>query len=347
MNSELWAALAAAIVMSAFFGVARVRYLGIPKLRGGAGDQVPNCMVLIPARNEESLIGRAVRSLPHDSVIVVDDHSEDGTAEVARKAGAGVLPAPELPRSAIGKANACLAGARILTSKWILFADADTCFEAGFLGAAVACAEASELALVSFYLRPEFANFASAALGPYARALFFCGVSPGAEPESIFNGQCILARRDAYEFIGGHAAVLNTLTDDLKLAALARRHRLRFGSARAEDWGQVRWQETGQTVRRGAFRFLALSSWMGIAIVAAAVSAAAWLPILVWLLLARDRAAAAAFAILPMALLAPWAGNLWRAILAPAAIYAILPSIAGGLTGALGGRKAAWKGREI
>ena len=54
-------------------------------------------MVIIPARNEEAVIARAVRSLPPDTVIVVDDHSEDRTAEAARQAGAGVLPAPRFP----------------------------------------------------------------------------------------------------------------------------------------------------------------------------------------------------------------------------------------------------------
>ena len=41
-------------------------------------------MVVIPARNEEGLIGNAVSSLPPDTVIVVDDFSADKTAEVAR-----------------------------------------------------------------------------------------------------------------------------------------------------------------------------------------------------------------------------------------------------------------------
>src|SRR5262249_28414270 len=107
-----------------------------------SGEAPPDCMVVIPARNEESNIARAVTSFPHDTVIVVDDHSEDGTAEAARKAGAGVLPAPALVRGAVGKSNACGAGARVLNSRWVLFADADTWYDPGFLDAAVACAEA-------------------------------------------------------------------------------------------------------------------------------------------------------------------------------------------------------------
>ena len=145
-------------------------------------------MAIIPARNEEAVIARAVRSLPPDTVIVVDDHSEDGTAEAARQAGAGVLPAPPLPRNGIGKANACAAGARALTSRWILFTDADTWFEEGFLPAVVAAAEASGVSLLSIYLQPECETFAERVLVPYARALFFCGGNPKRNP------QCVLQR---------------------------------------------------------------------------------------------------------------------------------------------------------
>src|SRR5580765_4475669 len=107
----------------------RISHLGLTPLAPPAQDPPPrDCMVVIPARNEEDVIERAVSSLPHDTVIVVDDRSTDSTADRARKAGAGVLPAPDLPRNAYGKSNACIAGARPLRSKWILFADADTWF---------------------------------------------------------------------------------------------------------------------------------------------------------------------------------------------------------------------------
>src|SRR5208282_2219346 len=131
-------------ILSLLFWASRRRFGAIPcipaidRSPNGGSQALPDCMVVIPARNEEAVIGRAVRSLPPDTVIVVDDHSRDRTAEVAREAGAGVLPAPDLPRNGIGKSNACAAGARALTSRWVLFTDADTWFEPGFLDAAVA-----------------------------------------------------------------------------------------------------------------------------------------------------------------------------------------------------------------
>jgi len=84
---SLWVALAVSILFVAIFVKSRVSYLRIPKLHAVARDgKPPDCMVVIPARNEEKVIARAVKSFPHDTVIVVDDHSEDGTAEVARQA---------------------------------------------------------------------------------------------------------------------------------------------------------------------------------------------------------------------------------------------------------------------
>jgi glycosyltransferase involved in cell wall biosynthesis len=126
---------------------------------------------------------------------VVDDHSDDRTAENARKAGAGVLPPPDLPRGAIGKSNACAAGARLLTSRWILFADADTWYEPGFLESAVAAAEAGPLDFLSIYLRPEYRGVSAHLLGPLAVALYFCGSNPRRDPAALFNGYLLVRRR--------------------------------------------------------------------------------------------------------------------------------------------------------
>jgi len=347
LDLSLWVALAVAAVICGFFIAARVHYLAIPKLSAvDAASSPADWMVVIPARNEEFFIARAVSSFPHDTVIVVDDQSEDRTAEAARKAGAGVMPAPEPARGAVGKANACMAGARVLNSHWILFADADTWFAPGFLESAVACAEASSLAFLSIYLAPEPAGWTERLLAPYAAALYFCGITPRGDPTAIFNGQCLLVQREPYEFVGGHAAVLNTLVEDVRIAALARRHRLKFATARTDSLGHIRFREVSATVRRGSLRFMLVSLWIGIAILAAALAAALWLPVLVWLILDDQRLAAGIFAILPSLLLLPWYRS-WRAVLAPIAIYAMLPILFHSAIGALVGRPVEWKGRTI
>jgi glycosyltransferase involved in cell wall biosynthesis len=353
LGPSVWSASALTLILGILFTAGRRRYRALPAIpavdraRGGA---LPDCMVVIPARNEEALIGRAVRSLPPDTVIVVDDHSTDRTAAVARAAGAGVLTAPSLPRNAVGKPNACAFGAAALTSRWVLFTDADTCFEPGFLDAAIASAEAGKLALLSIYLDPEYRGLAENVLVPYARALAFAGLGMARDPRGLFRGQCLLAQREPYSFIGGHAAVITQISEDVKLTRLAERHRLSFAIARAPGLGHVRLYQGYRGVRAGierqASRFMALGSIVGITILLAAFSAALWLPLLGWLAWERRWIAAGIFCAVPSLLLWSWYRR-WSVLLAPLAIYWILPALIAGLLSALSGRPMEWKGRPV
>ncbi len=86
----------------------------------------PKVFAVIPALNEEAVIGKVVRSLPHDllyQVIVVDNGSTDDTATVAWEAGAIVATEPER-----GYGAACAAGvalARRLGATIIVLLDGD------------------------------------------------------------------------------------------------------------------------------------------------------------------------------------------------------------------------------
>jgi glycosyltransferase involved in cell wall biosynthesis len=301
-------------------------------------------MVVIPARNEEGNIGAAVRSLPPDSVIVVDDFSTDNTAQEAQAAGAGVLRAPQPIAGALGKSNACMEGARVLASRWILFADADTRFAPGFVAGAVAAAEAGKIDFLSVYLRTEYRTVWESTLSPYGIVLYFCGINPRADPVSAFNGQCVLVNRAAYEFIGGHKAVLGEVCEDLQMAALAKRHRMKFAVMRAQRLGWVHIRPVDFV--RNARRFARVKWWRSMNVTFAAVAWALWLPVLAGLFAHHQRAAAIVWALVPSVFLSPWYG--WaRAILAPIGIYAIFPTLLRGALGTATGRHLEWKGRVI
>ena len=346
LDISTWLALAVGLLVSAVAWRSRRNYRRLPELApaGAKRTEQVDCMVVIPARNEEANIASAVRSLPPDSVIVVDDFSRDRTAEEARAAGAGVLPASKPMAGALGKSSACMEGARVLTSRWILFADADTCFEPGFVESAVAAAESGKIDFLSVYLSPQYRTFAESALSPYGVALYFCGIDPRADPASAFNGQCVLVNRAAYEFIGGHRSVLGYLCEDVKMAELAMRHRMKFAVMRAPRLGRV--QIRPADFVRNARRFVEVSSWRGACIAFAAALWALWLPVLVILFARRQFVSAIAWALLPSVLLSPWYGRA-RAILAPVGIYGILPKLLRGALGTATGRHVEWKGRVI
>jgi glycosyltransferase involved in cell wall biosynthesis len=346
---SLWVALGVSVLFIAIFVKSRLNYWGIPKMAAVKSESAPDCMVIVPARNEASVIARLVKSLPPDTVIVVDDHSEDDTAEAARQAGAGVLQAPDLGQQSYGKSNACAAGARLLESRWVLFADADTWFDEGFLDSAVASAEANQLSFLSLYLQPEFESFAENVLVPCAVALYFAGVTPRGPAADIVNGQCVLVRRVAYEFIGGHSAVITSMIDDVKLAQLALRHRLKLGVARSGSLGHVRFHPGGlwRGFERNAYRFVMISPRIGITILTASVIAALWLPALVWLALDKEWPVLIVFALMPSAVLGVWYRNPVRALLAPLGIYGMFFVILNGFLAALTGRDLEWKRRAL
>jgi cellulose synthase/poly-beta-1,6-N-acetylglucosamine synthase-like glycosyltransferase len=342
---SLWCATAVASIMILFTLIARRNRSAIKEVAATEGGTTPpDCMVVIPARNEEALIGRAVKSLPPDSVIVVDDASIDRTAQTAREAGAGVIRAPKLAPSMNGKSSACSEGARVLRTKWILFADADTWYRPGFLESVIASAESNKVDFLSIYLKPQYATFAESVLGPFATALFFFGNRARANPAGAFNGQCVLVRREAYEFVGGHRTILRDLCDDVKLAAQAQRHRMKIALARAERLGYVRIRTGG--FYRQAHRFTQVNIFMGLVIVVCTVAIAVWGPAVAWLIVDGQATAAAVFFALPILLFSRWYGLL-RALLAPLGIYAALWVVMGSFLKIVAGRPVKWKGRVI
>lgn len=351
-----WLALAVGAGLAFFLFKSRWNYLRLPVLPRTGERQGVDFAVVIPARNEQATIAQVVKSLPRARVFVVDDHSEDSTAAQARKAGARVIPAPPLPDGALGKPHACWTGAQACQSDWLLFVDADTCYQREFLGALLSYAAGEQLDMLSVFLRQHCETLAGKALLPYSFALYFCGVngrrvnSPRSS-QALSSGHCLLFRREAYLRIGGHAAVLDSMAGDTALAALAKQAGLRARVVRGEHLGRAHmagglraiWRST----HKNTFRFLLANPWGGLQVVVASVLAIALVPVMLWLGAEGHFWASAATLLLPVALLRPWYGSWPRALLAPAAICVFqLMALTGVFSAALG-RKVWWKGRRV
>jgi len=343
----------------------RLNYVALPELPKGPSGGRPDITIVIPARNEAGKIAAAVRSFPASVVLVVDDHSTDATKEIALSLGACVIEAPPLVEGALGKPAACWAGSKKAATEWLLFVDADTCYEPAFLNSLVQYAEKHDLEFVSVFLHSTHKTVIEKMLLPYAFALYFSGVSARAvndqnSREALANGQCMLFRREAYQRIGGHGAVIRSVIEDVMLARIGKLKGLRMRTIRAETLGHVRMYDGLGAIWRGfkknSFRFLVVNPRTGVQVIAASVLLTSWLPVLliVWStgLHGRIGFEALALAAAPSLCLLPWYGNgskrlSWMAASGPLAIYLFQLIALDGMFTALAGRKASWKDRRV
>jgi glycosyltransferase involved in cell wall biosynthesis len=352
----VWIVGVIAVLTIIYLLKSRDNYLELPELPVAAGGEPGDVTVVIPARNEETNIERAVKSFPGVKVIVVDDDSNDRTAEVARQAGATVINAPKLPRGAMGKPNACLAGARVTHSDWILFVDADTWYQPEFLPSIMQYARSEKLDVVTAFLRQDCRTWAEKLVLPYATALYFAGVSAEKvnsvrSQEALASGHCILFRRNTYEFLGGHAAVIASIIEDVDLAALAKRHRVRLRVLRAESLGSVRMYGSMGGIWRGfqknSFGLLMINRWSGFQVIFVSILLTSWAPVIAWLIFCGWWKLAILFGLLPAILLWRWYRSVFSSLFSPIAIYIFQLIALSSLAAFVHGRGVNWKGRRV
>src|SRR6266404_5284504 len=174
--------------------------------------------VIIPARNEEANIHRAVRSVAAQrevcEIIVADDQSDDRTGEILGDLTAEIpklrpMRIESLPEGWMGKANALATAARAATGEWFLFTDADTEHRPGSLADLLARAQRENADLLSLSPGQRVSTWWEKSLIPLvyvglAQRYRFEEVSDPNSPVAAANGQYILIRRAAYERAGGY-----------------------------------------------------------------------------------------------------------------------------------------------
>ena len=189
----------------------------------------PLVSVIVPARNEEVCLGGCLRSLVAQpgvafEIIVVDDESTDRTREIAQSfPGVRIVDAGPVPSGWTGKNNAVWTGAKQARGTWLLFADADTVHLPGSLARSLAEAQQHGAALLSYSPEQEVHGFWEKAVMPVIFAELAATYRPSlvsdpASPVAAANGQYLLISREAYDAVGGHAAVGTSLLEDVALA---------------------------------------------------------------------------------------------------------------------------------
>jgi hopene-associated glycosyltransferase HpnB len=336
----------------------------------------PRVTAIVPARNEAESVGRAVTSLLNQdypgefSIALVDDHSEDGTADLARaaatKAGKSanlrVVSARSLPEGWSGKLWALSEGVRAMAEanaspELYLFTDADIGHHRENLSELVARLEANDLDLASLMVRLHCGSQVEKFMIP-AFVWFFAMLRPFAwasDPDrrtSAAAGGCILIRRSAYERIGGYAAIHRELIDDCALAREVKRGgkiwlgltsrtlSLRAYSGLGDVWN---------VIARTAYEHLDFSAWkllgtvlgMSLTFLAAPALALALAGPPAWVAQASWAAMALAYA--PM--LRFYRVGLWRAPLLPVVALIYLGATVDSARRHGMGKGGLWKGR--
>jgi glycosyltransferase involved in cell wall biosynthesis len=230
---------------------------------------LPVVSVIIPARNEEVCLGDCLRSIVAQTgvefeVIVVDDHSTDRTREIAESfSEVRLIEAGPLPDGWTGKNNAVTTGARQARGEWLLFTDADTVHLPGSLARALAEARENQIDLLSYSPEQIAVTFWEMAVLPVvfaelARQYPLARVSDPNSPEAAANGQYILVKREAYDAVGGHAAIAADILEDVALARTVKSSGRKIRFRYAADAVRTRMYRNYQQLRDGWTKNLAL-----------------------------------------------------------------------------------------
>lgn len=210
----------------------------LPGLRSwvGNGPPLPPVSIIVPARDEARNIQRLLASLtasdyPDFEIIVLDDRSEDRTAQLAKAVARGnakqlvVRRGDALPEGWFGKPWACHQGATLASGELLLFTDADTWHGPQLLRKAVLALKQDDAHLLSVVGRQRMESFWERVVQPQVFAGMVLRFRDQREPlapkdwrSAIANGQFILVTREAYQEEGGHEAVRGEVVEDLRMA---------------------------------------------------------------------------------------------------------------------------------
>ncbi len=231
--------------------------LGEDKIKPKLLENWPRVVAVVPARNEAPTISQAVSSLakqdyPGDfSIIVVDDHSEDGTAALAQQAanesGAShrvkIHVAAPLAPGWTGKLWALNEGiqvAAIHSAEFFWFTDADIEHAPDTLRRLVSRAEKESLDLASLMVLLQAKTFPERLLIPPFLYFFLMLYPPRWIADTNAStaaaaGGCILLRRNVLAPIGGMASIRGEVIDDCALARAVKKNggRIWMGLTRA------------------------------------------------------------------------------------------------------------------
>jgi hypothetical protein len=228
--------LAAGAAAATIHSALNVRLLRRP--RRPAPPPHAGVSVLLPVRDEVDRVEPCLRALLAQTVpieiVVLDDGSTDGTAQLVRRIGGDrvrLVPGTPPLAGTLGKPHACAQAAAHAdpATRYLVFVDADVVLAPDAVASCVDLLERHDLDLVSPYPRQLAVTPAERLVQPLLQwswltflPLRLAERSP--RPSlSAANGQLLAVRRDAYDRAGGHTAVAAEVLEDIALLRAVKR----------------------------------------------------------------------------------------------------------------------------
>lgn len=203
----------------------------------------PSIDIVVPARNETDVLPKSLPSLLAQDypgpwrIILVDDHSTDGTGALAQKLAAThdkvehllLVQAPVLPAGWSGKVAAMQAGTAHSTADYILFTDADIEHPRNSVRRLTSHAVERKLDLVSRMVKLHCQTTAEKLLIPafvffFAMLYPFWKVNDETSEVAAAAGGVMLIKRKALDTVGGLTSIKSALIDDCSLAKVIKEH---------------------------------------------------------------------------------------------------------------------------
>jgi glycosyltransferase involved in cell wall biosynthesis len=199
--------------------------------------------VVVPARNEEADLSESVGSILAQtgidlSVIIVNDHSTDGTRTIADSLARSdgrvrIIHDPALRDGWFGKVNAMQTGADTATGDYLLFGDADIFHGPDAIARALAEMEVGGYDFISIFPRYEIVPFwENVDLPMYFFGFAQYGSSkledPGS-PETLAAGAFMLVKVGVFREVGGFTSIRTEMADDIAFAKMLKSKGYRVG----------------------------------------------------------------------------------------------------------------------
>ncbi len=235
----------------------------LPPIEADAADW-PTLDVLIPVKDEADNIGECIESVlaqkyPNIRITVVNDRSTDNTAEVVqaiqdRHPELHRVDIRELPEGLYGKPHGLHTVAKDLTGDVVAFVDSDLHLKPGCLRTLVHHLMSNKLDWIATMGAPEIHRFWEKLMVPIFGAVAFAWYDPRkiSDPDwpDAIGSAFMVARRDSYEAIGGHGAVIDIYDEDSELIRIAKRARQKISFVLASElFTQRHYGSLANTVR--------------------------------------------------------------------------------------------------